>query len=356
MGANGKGKAWRVKVRPVFQPPLPLRWIDDVGRERDLSELSAKSSTGAAYESSVQHILEGSSAELSLHGASLPPEDVERLQGCKQQLVKYCTDQMRFSTTSVEQRPLGDNGLQIDSIVEGALGDVRQRMSVVGCVFIPEQGKQEAEINGKHVLVECTSDSMLLPAKLLQIEAQMELVKQGGSIQLAGKDAVHPTAETTSFAIVYNRQQVNISTDWLQGIAAHCAMKNVLHLLNAGRLLVVYYRPEKSVGSLVDTLLEQKKDIQELEEKQKKDIQELEERQEKQNKQLEEQKKQNKELEERQEKQNKELEEQKKQLKELRELLAKQAGRAAFLFFGVILSALRRPHRMAKEKDSQVPC
>ena len=329
-------------MRPVFQPPLPLRWIDDVGRERDLSELSAKSSTGAAYKSSVQHILEGSSAKLSLHGASLPPEDVERLQGCKQQLVKYCTDQMRFSTTSVEQRPLGDNGLQIDLIVEGALGDVRQRMSVVGCVFIPEQGKQEAEINGKHVLVECTSDSMLLPAKLLQIEAQMELVKQGGSIQLAGKNAVHPTAETTSFAIVYNRQQVNIRTDWLQGIAAHCAMKN---LLNAGRLLVVYYRPEKSVGSLVDTLLEQKKDIQKLEE-----------RQEKQNKELEEQKKQNKELEERQEKQNKELEEQKKQLKELRELLAKQAGRAAFLFFGVILSALRRPHRMAKEKDSQVPC
>ena len=180
-----------------------------------------------------------------------------------------------------------------------------------------EQGKQEAEINGKHVLVECTSDSMLLPAKLLHIETQMELVKHGGSIQLAGKDAVHPTAETTSFAIVYNRQQVNISTDWLQGIAAHCAMKNVLQLLNAGRLLVVYYRPEKSVGSLVDKLLE---------------------------------------VEERQEKQNKELEEQKKQLEELRELLAKKAGRAAFLFFGVILSALRRPHRMAKEKDSQVPC
>ena len=306
------GQHWRPK------PPL-LRLIDRSGHEREFVAGSGRESTGRNYESLVRGILCGQNAHLKLDDASRI--DVGHLTDCKQKLATYCQEWSMgiFAQRSVEDRPLGQEGLEIDAIFEGTLAALRQYFEKFGKEFVPDQ---DISSEGHHVLVECTSDSMLFPAKLLQIEAQVELVKKGGCLQPKGEEfTIQPNQATISFAIVYNRQRLNISKALLENIARCCGLCHVQQLLREGRLLVFYFCSDESVGRLASH-------VQELEKSQIKLKQEFEE----QRKQLEEQRKQ--------------LEEQRKQdqgeLRELRKLIqqlaTKQAGRAVFLFCGVVQS------------------
>ena len=313
------GQQWRPKA------PL-LRLIDRSGHEREFVAGSGRESTGRNYELLVRGILCGQNADLKLDDASRT--DVARLRGCKQKLATYCQEWSMgiFAQRSVEDRPLGEQGLEIDAIFEGTLAALRQYFEKIGKEFVPDQ---DISSKGQHVLVECTSDSMLFPAKLLQIEAQVELVKKGGCLCPKGEEfTIQPNQATISFAIVYNRQRLNISKALLENIARCCGLCHVQQLLREGRLLVFYFCSDESVGRLVSHVQELEKSQiklkQEFEEQRKQDQDKLRE--------LEEQRKQD-------EEQRKQDQDKLRKLEELvQQLVAKQAGRAVFLFCEVVQS------------------
>ena len=320
------GQQWRPK-------PPSLRLIDRSGHEIEFVAGSGRESTGRNYELLVRGVLCGQNADLKLDDAS---------RSCKQKLATYCQEWSMgiFAQRSVEDRPLGEQGLEIDAIFEGTLAALRQYFEKIGKEFVPDQ---DISSKGQHVLVECTSDSMLFPAKLLQIEAQVELVKKGGCLYPKGEEfTIQPNQATISFAIVYNRQRLNISKALLENIARCCGLCHVQQLLREGRLLVFYFCSDESVGRLVSHVQELEKSQiklkQEFEEQRKQDQDKLRE--------LEQHRKQDEEQRKQDQDKLRELEEQRKQdqdklrkLEELvQQLVAKQAGRAVFLFCGVVQS------------------
>jgi len=125
----------------------------------------------------------------------------------------------------------------------------------------------------QHVLVELCSDSRFVAMKLYQIELQSCLVARQGFLvdEANALRRQRLTAQTTGFAIIFNRAALQIDTEEL---VRNFDLTNVRRLLQEGRLHIAYFQSEAALPAALSMARdadqkasEANKRVKELEEK-----------------------------------------------------------------------------------------
>ena len=212
--------------------------IDNDGNPRPFSSVSEIS--GKNYEQMIFKICCSGGPRILRAIDNQPEEERTRLGACKQAVADFLKSVSERAGEEMRAKGgVGEMEAEIDTVFDGSCKDFAENISDLSTVKVNATCANVAK-----VLVAVCSDSRLVAKKLYQIEIQSGLVQRRGFLVRDNKrnlDAVQLDAETTGYAIVYNRAALQIKTEELAG---RLGLKNVEDLLKEQKLHIVYFQSE----------------------------------------------------------------------------------------------------------------
>ena len=235
--------------------------IDNDGNPRPFSSVSEIS--GKNYEQMIFNICCSGGPRILRAIDNQPEEERTRLGACKQAVAEFLKSVSERAGEEMRAKGgVGEMEAEIETVFDGSCKDFAENISDLSRVKVNATCANVAK-----VLVEVCSDSRLVAKKLYQIEIQSGLVQRRGFLVRDNKrnlDAVQLDAETTGYAIVYNRAALQIKTEELAG---RLGLKNVEDLLKEQKLHIVYFQSEAVLPAALTRASEAKEEAREAKEK-----------------------------------------------------------------------------------------
>ena len=214
--------------------------IDEDGTLKPFS--SASQMSGRSHENMISKIFDSGGPRTLRAVEHQNTQERERLEKNREAvallLQKTVSD---HAGHAMMKKGVAEERAEVDTVFIGCFEDFAKRTSTFCNATVSATC---AEV--QHVLVEICSDSRFVAMKLYQIELQSCLVARQG--YLVDEANLLPrqqlTAQTTGFAIIFNRAALQMET---QELAKKFRLINVCQLLQDGKLHIAYFQPEAAL-------------------------------------------------------------------------------------------------------------
>ena len=237
-GCSGRHPAAKPEQKRELNTAYCL--IDEDGNDKPFSSISQIS--GRSHENMVSKIFDSGGPWTLRAVGHQNTQERERLEKSRNAvallLQKTVSD---HAGNAMMKKGVAEELAEVDTVFIGCFEDFAKRTSTFCNATVSATC---AEV--QHVLVEICSDSRFVAMKLYQIELQSCLVARQGYFSDEANPLSRQTliAQTTGFAIIFNRIALRMKTEEL---AKEFGLKNVCQLLQEGKLHIAHFQPEAAL-------------------------------------------------------------------------------------------------------------
>jgi len=237
-GCSGRRPTAEPEQERELNPAYCL--IDEDGTLKPFS--SASQMSGRSHENMISKIFDSGGPRTLRAVEHQNRQERERLEKSREAvallLQKTVSD---HAGHAMMKKGVAEERAEVDTVFIGCFEDVAKRTSTFCNATVSATC---AEV--QHVLVEICSDSRFVAMKLYQIELQSCLVARQGYFSEEANPLSRQTliAQTTGFAIIFNRIALRMKTEEL---AKEFGLKNVCQLLQEGKLHIAHFQPEAAL-------------------------------------------------------------------------------------------------------------
>ena len=257
-GCSGRHPAAKPEQKRELNTAYCL--IDEDGNDTPFSSISQIS--GRSHENMVSKIFDRGGPWTLRAVRPQDPKEQERLEKNRKAvallLQKTVSD---HAGNAMMKKGIAEELAEVDAVFIGCFEDFAKRTSTFCNATVSATC---AEV--QHVLVEICSDSRFVAMKLYQIELQSCLVARQGYFSEEANPLSRQTliAQTTGFAIIFNRIALRMKTEEL---AKEFGLTNVCQLLQEGKLHIAHFQPEAALPGALIMAREASQKVRELEDK-----------------------------------------------------------------------------------------
>eukprot|EP00434_Breviolum_minutum_P046523 symbB.v1.2.042136.t1/scaffold9319.1/size3623/1 len=186
-------------------------------------------------------------------------QERERLEKSRTAVASFLQENVSdHAWKAMTEKGVAEEQAEVDTVYNGSFKAFAESIKKLSEVTVSATC---AEV--QKVLVECCSDCRFLAMKLYQIELQSCLVARQGYL-LEDLPRQQLTAQTTGFAIIFNRAALQIDTEKL---VIQFDLRNVRQLLQEEKLHIAYFQSEAALPAAVSMARDADQRVKELEEK-----------------------------------------------------------------------------------------
>ena len=214
--------------------------LDENGAPKPFSSVSGLSAR--YYDDMISKVFQ-SDGPWILHAVQLQRQkEREDLKASKGVIAEFLREKVGDRAgNSMSAKGIGEEQAEVDTVYNGSFKSFDKSIEALSEVKVRATCEQVEK-----VLLEICSDCRFVAMKLYQIEIQSCLVARKGYLvdkaQAFERQQLCP--EKTGFAIIFNRAALQIDT---KGLATQFNLRNVLQLLEEGKLHIAYFQPESAV-------------------------------------------------------------------------------------------------------------
>ena len=237
-GCSGCRPTAEPEQKRKLNPAYCLR--DKDGTLKPFSSVSQNS--GRSYEGMLSLIF-GSGGPRTLRAVKhQDAQERKRLEKNRNAVASFLQETVsNHAGNAMTEKGVAEERAEVDTVFSGSFNAFAESIEELSKVTVSATCAAV-----QHVLVEICSDSRFAAMKLYQIELQSCLVARQGYLVDEAKALPRQllTAETTGFAIIFNRAALQIDTEEL---VRQFDLTNVHRLLQEGRLHIAFFQPEAAL-------------------------------------------------------------------------------------------------------------
>ena len=237
-GCSGRRPTAEPEQKRELNPAYCL--IDEDGTLKPFS--SASQISGRSHENMVSKIFDSGGPRTLRAVEHQNTQERERLEKSRNAVASFLQKNVSdHAGEAMMKKGVAEERAEVDTVFIGCFEDFAKRTTTFCNATVSATC---AEV--QHVLVEICSDSRFVAMKLYQIELQSCLVARQGYFP----DEANPlsrqqlTAQTTGFAIIFNRAALQMET---RELVEKFGLENVCQLLQEGKLHIAYFQPEAAL-------------------------------------------------------------------------------------------------------------
>ena len=237
-GCSGRHPAAKPEQKRELNTAYCL--LDEDGNDKPFSSISQIS--GRSYENMVSKIFDSGGPRTLRAVRPQDTEERERLEKNRNAVASFLQKTVSdHAGNAMTTKGVAEERAEVDTVFIGCFEAFAERTSKISKATVSATC---AEV--QHVLVEICSDSRFVAMKLYQIELQSCLVARQGYLldeaNVLSRQSL--TAQTTGFAIIFNRAALRMKTEEL---AKEFGLKNVCQLLQEGKLHIAHFQSEAAL-------------------------------------------------------------------------------------------------------------
>ena len=254
-GCSGCRPTAEPEQKRKLNPAYCLR--DKDGTLKPFSSVSQIS--GRSYEGMLSSIFDSGGPRTLCAVQHQDAQERERLEKSRTAVASFLQENVSdHAWKAMTEKCVAEEQAEVDTVYNGSFKAFAESIKKLSEVTVSATC---AEV--QKVLVECCSDCRFLAMKLYQIELQSCLVARQGYL-LEDLPRQQLTAQTTGFAIIFNRAALQIDTEKL---VIQFDLRNVRQLLQEEKLHIAYFQSEAALPAAVSMARDADQRVKELEEK-----------------------------------------------------------------------------------------